>query len=358
MTDAQVLHAQSVTENTANSATWVDAATIPAASFTANKEYLLIAICAVKASSGTTDKGIRLVHGTTPTEFTDAVSHMDAVSSDERLTVMFLHRFTQPGTTEDVKVQFNLREGSGTIKHMVSTIIAIKLSDDFTENNDFYWNEATGDVADAATLTSRASVTFTPNGTDTWLILGQAAWNIANTGVNFAMCLDDNGTAYGDTTPKGYPSADTDDLYAIGYLVALTPSNASHTFAVQTQSAATQLVLSSRILALKLNKFAQFANVYTAASDAPSTGGAWETEATLSPTPSATGDWVILAAVIASAVAADNLFGRLQQDAAGGGLASDPAYGDDGPDNVGSSASRGMSYILATLKQLSSGACR
>src|SRR3990172_3038984 len=359
MADAQVLHAQSVAEPTSASTTWVEGASIAAGSFTTGKEYLIIAIEKIRTSAGTTDRGSRLVHGATPTEFTDADTWMDPVVSSERLSVGWLTRFTQPNPTEAIATQFNRKEGAGTITHMFSSIIAIKLSDDFTENTDFFWNEATGDVADAASMTSRAAITFTPNGRDRWLIIGQASWDIANTGVNFSMRINDSvGPAnYGDDGTRGYASQDTDDLYHFMYFVAVTPSNASHTFSVQTKSAVTETVRSTRIIALNLNKFAQRANVYTAASDTP-TGGSWETEATLAPTPTATGNWVIMANALASALTADDMMARLQINASGTGLASDPAYGDDAPDDVGNSISRGFPWGIMTLKSLTSGAAR
>lgn len=359
MTSATVLHAQSVTETTANSTTWVDVVSIVDTQFTAGHEYLLIAVCNVKGSSGVTDKGMRFVHGTTPTLFEDAQARMDPTVSDERLSVGFMHRFTQPGTRETIKLQIALLENSGTITNMYSSIIAIDLAD-FTENTDFYWNEATGDATDAASFTSRASVTFTPNGTDKWLLIGQATWDIGATGTNFSILIRDSvgPTFYGDTAPLGYPSQDTNDQYPFIYWVGVTPSNASHTFAVQTQSSTSQTVLSTRILALNLAKFSQSEIAYTAASDTPATDGSWETEASVSPTPSTTGNWIILANAVASAVSSSTLFARLQINPDGGGLVSDPGYGDDAPDDVGNSLSRGMPFNMMTVRQLTSGASR
>lgn len=360
MSDSQVLFAHNEIENTSASTTWVDGATISAGSFTAGKEYLIIAICKLKTSATTSFKGARLVHGTTPTEFTDADSASKGVNVNERNDVgAWLFRFTQPGTPEDVNVQFNRKAGSGTITQMLSAIIAIKLSDDFVENTDFFWNEATSDVSDAASMTDRASVTFTPNGTDRWLIIGQAAWDIANTAVNFAMRIHDTvgPVNYGDDGTFGYPSQDTDDLYNFLYLVGVTPSNASHTFSVQTISATTQTVRSSRIIAINLSKFAQNAVSYTSASDTPNTDPTWETEASASPTPTNTGDWVVLATTLPTAAGAVNLRGRLQIDPDGGGLVSDPNYGDDGP-NVGGGSGRAMPWALITKRQLNSGTSR
>ena len=363
MADATILHAASVTANTATSATWVEAVSIAAGSFTVGRDYVLIAVLNLDSSAGTSDCGYRFVHGTTPTEFTDAVGHMDPVSSDEARPQIFIQRFTQPNPAEAVTLQFNLREGTGTITQMYADIIAFDITADWTENTNFFWDEDTGDTADAATLTARAAITFSANGTDKWLIAGQASWNVATTGVAFAMCLNDSvgPTKYGDSTPLGYPSQDTDDLFNFGYLVGLTPTNGSHTFSVLTQSATTEAVLSSRIVAFNLTAlFQDVAIAYTAAADNPTADGTtWETEQSLSVTPTATGNFVIFANAVASiAAAGDNCLARLQINPDGGGLVSDPAYGDDGPDNFASSISRGMPFELQTVRSLTTGAAR
>src|SRR3990172_9592626 len=153
MADAQVLHGVNVTENTSASTTWVDGATIAAGSFTANKEYLILAVMCLDTSAGTSDMGYRLVRGTTPTEFADSLTHHDVVGSDDRHTVGWLYRLSQGASPEVVTAQFCRREGTGTVTHMYSTIIAIKLSDDFVENTDFYWNEVTVDNGGDAAVT-------------------------------------------------------------------------------------------------------------------------------------------------------------------------------------------------------------
>lgn len=360
MSDAQVLHAQDVSSPTASSTTWVDSATISAGSFTAGKEYLIIGILNFQGSGNSTRKGARMVHGATPTEFTDANTDLDVIGTGERLCAAWLFRFTQPGTPEDVKIQINRQGGTGTVTCHYATIIAIKLSDDFVENTDFFWGEDTGDVSDATSLTDRSTVTLTANGSDRWLLIGQASWSATGAATEFSMCLRDSvGPAtYGDENgANGYNPFAATDLLNMMFAVAIVPTAASHTFSIQTISTTTETVKSSRIIAINLAKFAQSAAIYTGASDNP-TQGSFETEATLSPNPSVTGNWVIIANAIASAAVGDDLFGRLQINAAGGGLASDPAYGDDAPDQISASSTRGLHFTLATVKSLTSGAGR
>jgi len=275
-----------------------------------------------------------------------------------RLTQMWLFRYTQPATTELVKVQFNNTDGTAVMTHMFSVIIAIRLSDDFTENTDFFWQELTTDAADAATFTDRAAVTFTPNGSDTWLVVGQACLEANALSVAHHVRIQDSvgPTNYGDDDRL---SKDLDDIFNTGYCVARVPSNASHTFKVQTQSATSTNILSSRILALNLAKFAQRSQAYTAAGSTPATTPTWTTEETLSPTPDVTGSWVVLANGLVNPenAGADNVVSRLQINPDGGGLVSDPAYGDDAPDNVNDSANYGTFHLM-TMRSLTSGAAR
>jgi len=356
MADAQVLDNVNVTENTANSATWVDGATIAAGSFTANKEYLIVAIISMKGTS-TQLAGTRLVHGTTPTEFTDAVSATEMTATDVRLTQLYLYRFTQPGTTELVKLQFNNSDGTNVMTHQFSRIIAIKLSDDFVENTDFKWNEITTDGADAATYTNRATVTLTANGSDRWLLIGHAVSVVGAASVAHSLRIEDSvgPTYYGADSRL---SKDTDDQFSVGYWVAFVPTNASHTFTLQTQSAASTSVISSRIFALNLSKFAQSAAAYTAGTSTPATSPSWTTVETLSPNPSATGNWVILANALVAPLTTDSVVSRLQINPDGGGLVSDPNYGDDAPDNVNNSNTNFGIFHLMSLRSLTSGAAR
>ncbi len=353
-----VLHGQLVTEPTAATTTFVDAASIAAASFLPGRKYVLIATILLKAGLSSDRVGCRMVHGSTPTVFDDSTVDMDVVGNDCRIGGSYLFMFTQPSTTEDVTLQFNSPNNTGTITHQFSSIIACDVTA-LREGVDYAWQEILTDTADATTLTSRAGVTVSCNGSDTWAILGQAAWDCGATGVNFSLRLLDSvgPTGYGDDGNGGYPAQVTTDLYNFMYYTGIVPTNASHTFNVQTKSNTSQTVLSSRIFVLNLNVFAQRAVTYTADSDNPTQNNVWETEASLSPTPDTTGDWVILAIALAGAVGADNLIMRLQINPDGGGLASDPAYGDDSPDRIAPSG-RFVPFPIMTVKQLTSGASR
>jgi hypothetical protein len=86
----------------------------------------------------------------------------------------------------------------------------------------------------------------------------------------------------------------------------------------------------------------------------------WTTTRTLAPTPSVTGDWFILGSFgydIADE-AANALGVRLQINPSGGGLVSNPAYGDDAPQGDGWDPTDETPFAIFTLDSLSSGASR
>ncbi|HLE03322.1 MAG TPA: hypothetical protein VI729_01745, partial [Anaerolineales bacterium] len=107
MPAATGLYAEKVTDTTANTTTWVDVCEISAASFTAGKKYLILALGYLSCGSGTSDARMRLVHGTTPTEFTDFSSSFEVGVNTKKALAAFMTVWTQPGTAELVKLQIS-----------------------------------------------------------------------------------------------------------------------------------------------------------------------------------------------------------------------------------------------------------
>jgi len=366
MTSAQMLYAETVSDLTATGAgSWTDCASIAAGSFTANKEYLIIALAAVRFSSGSAEYHARLVHGTTPTVFTDGDACYDLDAADNGNIIAYMYRFTQPGTTELVKLQIGT-EGVTTATCDWSQLFAFKLSDDFTENTDFFWNEVTADYTTTTTPTAQAAVTFTPNGTDDWLVIGAVHELIARSAAaGQAIQAQIHESVGGATAPatrmEGEDTSAGDETRAwlmARYFPAL--SAASHTISVRMSHAGTNAfdVARTAIVAIRLNKFSQHAGVYTAAADAPSGGGSWETEATFSVTPSVTGNWFYIGSVIFDPVAVtDRVSVRLQDDD-DGSMGSDPAYGDDQPPPCVWATADLAPISIFKMKALTSGASR
>src|SRR5207249_2980277 len=115
---------------------------------------------------------------------------------------------------EDVKLQFKTEAASGdTMRADQITMTAIKLSDDLTEGADWYFNERTTDTALAPSYKTgnSASVTFTPNGSNDWLVLATAGEINLDTTDNFATS-----TRVATTT---ITPANAGDVWCLGFYI-------------------------------------------------------------------------------------------------------------------------------------------
>jgi hypothetical protein len=360
MANAQILYDEDVAGTTATTTTWVTTAIIPAASFTANKRYLIIAHQAQDATSAANETRVRLAHGTTPTVFTDASLAYEGLGIAMSHEEMFLFDFTQPGTTEDVLLQISV-SASNTATNRLSQILAIKLDDDFVSGTDYHWAEDLVNYTMTATPTAKASTaSFTPNGTDRWLFIGHMIYDVVTIIDEIGFELHDTVAGVLNRTQVEGEDATNDfhghNLYWVGI-----PSAASRVVSVRPfNEAGSNVMLASRVFAINLAKFAQSAHAFAAAEVDPATSPTYTTLATIAPTPDVTGDWVYLAFTSNDLnEAATDFETRLRVDPDGSGLVSDPAYsavnvpGVDHQDNLDES-----SHAVFKLRSLSSGGAR
>lgn len=360
MAAAQGLYAENVADTDATTTTWVDICEISAGSFNINETYLIIANVLATNSSGSSEVRLRLVHGTTPTEFTDA-SHAWEVANlqQQGLCDGWMTVFTQPGTAELVKLQVS-SSGTDTARAHMGQIFALNLDDVGSEDTEWRFNEVTVDYTTTTTMTAQASETFTPNGTDDWLIIGQFEQVPGATSANYRAELHDS--VAGVLTSLDIEGEDTvTELRGHMLMRVVTPTNASHTFSIRFQHETTAgTVRSSRLFCLNLSVFRQHNSVFTAAEDTPAAAASWTTTQTLAPTPDVTGDWFIWGHFIDDHnTLTDSLGTRLQINASGGGLASNPNYGDDMPANDNSwDATDEIPIHIFKMLSLTSGASR
>jgi len=363
MTAVPMLYAETTSDVTdTGGAPWTAAASIASGSFTASKEYLIFASAFIECSAGAGEHHVRLVHGATPTEFTDGDCVIDPVAANGGFWAFWLYRFTQPGSAEAVTIELQ-GEGTGVVTCLMSQICAIQITDYLTENTDFYWNEVTTDYTTTSTMADQAAVTFTPNGTDDWWIVAHAV-QLQGSGQteNVEMRLSDS--VSGSTTP--FLSMESEDPDAgdearhIGLARMFTPSNASHVFSIQARHAGTQTfpIASSRILALKLNKFDQHINQYTDGIQSPAASPTFTTVATASVTPNITGNWFYLATGNGDMGATTAELNVRLQDNNSGSFVSAPNYGDNGMNPPVWDATNEIPHGIFNMKSLTTGASR
>ena len=359
MANAQVLYAEDTTHRTSTSTTWTDCASIAASSFTASKTYAIIAWGYLKPSTASALPRMRLVHGTTPTEFTDSLTVVEAAGST-RVPFGWVYTFDQPSTTEEVKVQVSDSDTS-TATVELSQILAIKLSDDFTENTDWYYAEDTTDSNYAnGTNKDGASVTVSANGTDRWLCIGNVVSDMGNVTELYQNYLTIAGTD--EQHVLGIEGEDLTALHSWILLRSKVLANGNNTVKVRYVGSGTSHVhLSSRVFAINLAKFAQVVQAqdltadYVPAATNPVSGD----PLSVSVTPDATGNFVVLAQTRVDYNTVNNqIRSRLQHDNSGS-FVSDPNFGDDLPVfPYNNAADEEVPIHLMKVVSLTSGASR
>ena len=350
--------------------TWTDCASIAAGSFTASRKYLIVANAIIQCGGGANEHHIRLVHGTTPTEFTDAHGIYDPGLSgaNGRGAWQYMTVFTQPGTAELVKIQIMREASTANVTSGYTQILCVDITD-LVENTDYWFNEDTADYETTTTPVAKAAVTLTPNGTDDFAVWANAVYDgggtLADDGNDFEAEMFESVAS--SVLPRWQNENEDADAGDENHSMVLqrswaAPSAASRTWSIRLShnGASAFTVLSSRVFVLRLNAFDQHAIVYTEASDSP-TVGSFEIEATVSVTPNVTGNWLYIGT--GTNVAPDDASGlqiRLQDDN-DGSMGSDPAYGDD-EIAVGEAAHWDLSdevpLVLGNVKSLTSGALR
>ena len=300
----------------------------------------------------------RVIRGSTV--LSHATIAIEEVNSGDRPMWGDLLRDTQPGTSEAIKVQC---QPSGTGAHTADGwVMAIPLAG-LTENTDFHWAEVTADQSIATAWdTTGAGVTFTPNGTDTYLVLVSAIVDTASAtdSSQFGILVDDTGTPDAILILEGEDNGNEKrgDFAMWTYV----PSAASHTYRAAYQDptfAWTNAVLRSAIFVLRLDAFDQFAVSQNATEITLGTGGTFTNIAGVDPNPNVTGPWAILGSARCDVGSlAEGMKIRMQVNPDGSGLVSRPNYGDDGPGSFAPDARDEQPAFLLAVETLTTGAAR
>lgn len=359
MADVQVLYNEVVAATTAATTAWVDLASISAGSFTAGAKYLILANQVCKHDNSTNETRVRLVHGTTPTAFDDASLAYEGTATTQEHELSYMFMYTQPGTPELVKLQISCSSTS-TVTNILSQIIAINMDDVGTDGTDYYWDEDLVDYTMTTTETSKAqTASFTPNGTDRWLYIGHMIWDAVVINAEIEFTLHDSVLGVVNRVREEAEDATNDFLSANLYWSGV-PSNAARTVSVQpVEEAGSNIMLASRVIAINLSKFAQSASAHDATEVDPASSPTYTTVATVAPTPSATGNWVVIGYLVQDVNEATTDFEtRMQVNASGGGLADDPPYPSTPPGIDQWDPTDEIAFSVFNLVSLSSGASR
>jgi len=268
---------------------------ITSGNFTEGKKYLLIFAADMGGSSLARDPYIMAVHGTTGFEGSELA--FEPMSNTVYYTYFWYTVWTAVAG-EGVKLQYKTEDSAEFAQVITPTLTSIKLSDDLTENTDWFFNENATDTTLRASYgtTGNATITFTPNGTDDWLILATAQLDPTSITVPQKTRIDANGGVTDSGVEWIQEGEDaTADRMVHTLAKVYTPTSTSTTFQTETESSSVSgSRLYNSIFALNLNKFSTHSFNATQAELAIDTTNNFATStntATTSVTPTVTGDF-------------------------------------------------------------------
>ncbi len=258
--------------------------------FIEGKKYLLMVTASYSTNTATARSGVQVLHGTT------AFSDSESVGNSDTADHMNNYRWFTVWTAvadEAIKLQAKTLNAAWIGRVANVTILAIRLSDHFTESQDWYYDEEAAD-ANPLNATDGASITWTPAAVTDWLMMTQhqGDFSINSTRATSALVLDDVAIL----TSGWETSQATATLSQIHNTYAAELTAASHTLkergSSDTGTAHTRLY--SKVFAIRLNVFMQYAYQWTAGTTALSATNYATAAGTASLTPDLTGPvWVM-----------------------------------------------------------------
>lgn len=288
---ASVAHAfaEVASDQTTSSTTFTacTGASLADTSFTASKKYLLFLTAQMSYTLGDGTE-VRVVHGSTA--FDGSTSWVDASSTGWRQTYPFMRVWTAV-SSEGVTLQFRSRTGGANTAYCnFASLFAMNLSDDLTENTDWFYNELSTDDVMSTSYEDGATITV-PAGT--WWVFGNAMTDSGAQITNYVSVRLTDGTNVLPEAQVDIGSTGRDEKsYGLGRVYTVAGST---TFKVQYKISAstTGNHLHSAVFALNMAKFAGAVSAYTEGSAALSTTD-WATPIqSVGVTPTVQGDvWI------------------------------------------------------------------
>jgi hypothetical protein len=253
--------------STTSNATWVDILTLGSGNFSSSTEYLIIAYIAIEPNSAQNQAEARLVHGSTPTAFSDSAHSHEVGNAACSSQYFYFTKFTQPGTAEDVKIQGQASDG-GTSDYRWGAIFAMELTD-LSSGTDYLWNEdTTGGVLDTGWTTYATTGAFTPGGSSDWMVMINESWIPSSVQATVDHRIQRTGEA-STTFPEINSESDdsTNDTIVTGNIGVYSLTGTSNTFNAQhkrSNTTGTTNLTRSAIFALDLGAFNKSSVLYTA----------------------------------------------------------------------------------------------
>lgn len=296
---------------------WTDisGAAISDTFFTTSKKYWVKCKANWSGDNASGNFGIKVLHDST--DFGTSIDQMEPAGTTAYYPYFWFKIWTAVAS-EGIKMQFKTITNTGdTVGADHITLFAMNLSDDVTENTDWYSVETVADTSLSTTwsTTNNATKTFTPSGNSDWLIETLSRIDGSTTNAQFESRINSSGDVT-DTEPKVSQEGEdtTNDYFVFDLPRVFALTNQSNTFTEQSRvdsGSGAGPRKSSSIFILNLEKFKDHADIYTAAEIAITSTSGYGTEVqTLGITPSQTGDVLILSHYIYDAQTTGSLIGQ------------------------------------------------
>ncbi len=338
---------------TANVWTEVENLSLTSGNFTVGNKYLIVVTSQMNLNNGVSERvEARILHDTTV--FTGSTQSRE-VGTIPYTDYAWFTVWTAV-SSEDITMQVKGSSTLGVVDVDQASIFAMEISEDLTEDTDWFFDEVTASVSLTTTWSkvSNAEVAFTPNGSDEYLILSTSDLRASSTTTNVESRINRTNT---DFTPRASNEGQTgSDIYIFTISRVYTPANSAQTFAQESRNDGTSSGTReySAIFALNLDSFSQHSSAYTVAELNHDTTNNFATSTqmqTVSITPSVEGDyWAIWTSIHDGGI---NPKDRLQID-----NADSPATqtSDFYPRHVGYDATRQPAVFVQTVKSLATSA--
>lgn len=281
-------------------ANWTDitGASIADTEFVTGRKYLLVMTCVFDSTNVNQNASVRTLHGTTA--FASSEMSMEPRSSPNQYHQYMWFTVWTAVASEGVKMQFKIESGSHTVGADQVTLFSMEISEDLTEDTDWFFNENTTSTSltSSWSTTNNATRTFTPGvANDHWLVMTRSQITPGSTSNNFESRMERTGEA-SSTEPlltiEGEDTTNDRQLHTI--MRVFTLGNASNTFTEQSRNDQTSNGTRnySGLFILNLDKFEDRNDVYTAAEVTLSATDFATQVQTLSMTPTQVGDvWIM-----------------------------------------------------------------
>lgn len=305
------IYSELASSTTVTAGTSSDVVTIAAASQSASTQYLVLAFAKVEHGSGSYTECLSLRNEST------TVSNSFATvgnGTDRRKPWVFMEKITTDGSPTDITIRVDAPAGAGNTTVSDAWIVMIDL-DTLGSSNWAYAEDHNNETLTTAT-TDGASITFTPDQEEDWLVLSWAELlgSFSTHRISHWIDLD----AATETTPLAINSQNgsiTDYMQLIGRIYTLDASE--HTLLNQFSNSSTTFSSAKRadgIFAVRLDAFDGADSAYTAA-ESNFSGAALEEKQTVSFAAPSTGAYLILGGCNFDGSTDDSVYhGRIQVD--------------------------------------------